>query len=91
MRQDLPQTCLSHVYESCSRSANSRKSIVLFWSPDCGYCQAMLNDLKAWEANPTNAAPKLLVVSSGTVEANKTLRFRSPIVLDQGFSGSGTA
>ena len=84
MRQDLPQTCLSHVYESCSRSANSRKSIVLFWSPDCGYCQAMLNDLKAWEADPTNATPKLLVVSSGTIGVGGKIK----VMVSDGFNSA---
>ncbi len=37
--------------------------LVLFWRPSCGFCQRMLNDLKAWEANPPTNAPKLLMVS----------------------------
>ena len=39
---------------------------VLFWNPGCGYCKRMLDDLKAWEANPPEGAPRLLVVSTGT-------------------------
>ncbi len=66
------------------------KVLVLFWNPGCGFCQQMLNDLKAWEVNPPDAAPKLLVVSTGTVEANRALGLRSPVVLDQTFS-SGAA
>jgi len=46
----------------------------------------MLDDLKDWEANPPEEAPKLLVVSSGTVAENKTMGLRSAVVLDQGFS-----
>jgi len=59
---------------------------VLFWNPGCGFCQQMLPDLKAWEANPPPGAPQLLIVSAGTVEANQALELRSPIVLDHGFS-----
>jgi peroxiredoxin len=61
-------------------------TLVLFWNPNCGYCKAMLNDLKAWEANPTEGAPKLVVFSSGTVEANRAMGLRSPVVLDDGFA-----
>ena len=42
--------------------------------------------LKAWEANPPEGAPRLLVVSTGTVEANQAEGLRSPVVLDQGFA-----
>jgi hypothetical protein len=46
----------------------------------------MLADLKAWEANPPDGAPKLLVVSQGIVEAIRAMGLRSPVVLDQGFT-----
>jgi len=56
---------------------------VLFWNPGCGFCRQMLDDLKAWEANPPAGAPKLLVVSTGTVDENRALGLRAPMVLDQ--------
>jgi len=63
-----------------------KKTLVLFWNPGCGFCQQMLDDLKAWEANPPKGAPKLLVVSAGTMEDNRAMGLRSTVVLDQGFS-----
>ncbi len=60
------------------------KTLVLFWNPGCGFCQRMLSDLKAWESKPPKGAPQLLVVSTGTVEANKAMELRSPVLLDQG-------
>ena len=61
-------------------------TILLFWNPGCGFCQRMLEDLKAWEAQPPADAPRLLIVSTGKVEANEALGLRSPILLDQGMS-----
>ena len=46
----------------------------------------MLADLKAWEAQPPREAPKLLVVSTGSVEVNQELGLRSPVLLDEGFT-----
>ena len=46
----------------------------------------MLGDLKAWETQPPDGGPKLLVVSTGPVEQNRAMGLRSPVVLDQGFS-----
>jgi methylamine dehydrogenase accessory protein MauD len=63
-----------------------KKTLVLFWTPQCGFCQQMLDDLKAWEADPPEGAPKLLVVSTGTVAENKAMGLRSTVVLDQNFS-----
>jgi methylamine dehydrogenase accessory protein MauD len=61
-------------------------TLVLFWNPACGFCQQMLDDLKAWERRPPQGAPRLLVVSTGTVEANQAQGLRSRVVLDEGFA-----
>ena len=63
-----------------------QSTAVLFWNPGCGFCQRMVEDIKAWEANPPVNAPKLLVVSTGEVERNREHVFTSPIVLDSGFN-----
>lgn len=60
-------------------------ALVLFWNPGCGFCSRMLDDLKASEADSPAGAPKLLVVSMGTVEANRAMELRSTVVLDEGF------
>src|SRR5206468_10420404 len=62
-----------------------RETVVLFWNPDCGFCQQMLPDLKAWETNAGKGGPRLLVVSSGGVEANRALGLRSTVVLEPSF------
>jgi thiol-disulfide isomerase/thioredoxin len=46
-------------------------TLVLFWSPRCGFCQPMLPDLKAWEAHLPEGAPQLLVVATGGVDENR--------------------
>jgi peroxiredoxin/uncharacterized membrane protein YphA (DoxX/SURF4 family) len=61
-------------------------TLMLFWSPDCGYCQDMLRNLKAWEAKPPKGAPQLYIISSGTATANKKQGLRSTVLLDEGFS-----
>jgi peroxiredoxin len=62
------------------------ESLVLFWNPGCGFCQQMLPELKEWEANSPEDAPKLLVVSAGAEEANKEMGLTSPVLLDQQFA-----
>jgi peroxiredoxin len=62
-----------------------RSTLVLFWNPGCGFCQQMLPDVKAWEAAPPRGSPALLVVSTGTAEANRMMKLRSAVVLDQRF------
>jgi len=57
-------------------------TLLLFWDPTCSFCQKMLADVKAWEAYPPQGAPKLLVISEATVEENRAMGLRSPIVLD---------
>jgi peroxiredoxin/uncharacterized membrane protein YphA (DoxX/SURF4 family) len=67
-------------------SFRGQKTLVLFWNPGCGFCQQMLPDLKEWEQNPPEAAPKLLVVSTGTKAANREMGLSSTVVLDQQFA-----
>ena len=62
------------------------QTLVLFWNPGCGFCQRVLEDLKVWEMQPPEGAPKLLVISTGTVEANQEMGLQSPVLLDQSFT-----
>ena len=61
-------------------------TVVLFWNPACGFCRRMLEGLRAWEAAAPIGAPRLLVVSTGSVEENRAMGLKSEVVLDQGFS-----
>ena len=62
------------------------ETLVLFWNPGCGFCKQMLPDLKEWEASAQEGAPRLLVVSAGSDEANEGMGLTSTVVLDQQFS-----
>lgn len=62
------------------------RTLVVFWSPDCTFCEKMIGELKRIEANPPPHAPQLLVVSKGSREANRAAGLRSPIVLDGDFA-----
>ncbi len=46
----------------------------------------MLADLKTSEAHPPKGAPKLLVVSTGSIEANRDMNLRSTVLIDQQMS-----
>jgi peroxiredoxin len=67
-----------------------QETLVLFWNPSCGFCAKMLPELKQWEEHRPAEAPQLLLVSSGTIEANRTMGLRAPVVLDDNFA-SGMA
>ena len=43
----------------------------------------MLPDLKEWEADLPQRAPKLLVVSTGTLENNIAMGLHSPVLVDE--------
>jgi peroxiredoxin/uncharacterized membrane protein YphA (DoxX/SURF4 family) len=63
-----------------------KETLLLFWNPDCGYCNRMLSDLKQWEAAAPGHAPRILIVSSGAAEANRKLELQSTVVLDRDFA-----
>jgi peroxiredoxin len=69
-----------------AKNFKGEETLLVFWNPGCGFCQQMLSDLREWEQNPPEEAPKLLVVSAGTEEANREQGLSSTVVLDQNFS-----
>jgi len=71
-------------------SYRGSNTLALFWNPGCGFCSAMLDELKAWEAGAPKGSPKLLVVSTGTPETNRAMGLRAAVLLDQSFSVAPT-
>jgi peroxiredoxin/uncharacterized membrane protein YphA (DoxX/SURF4 family) len=69
-----------------TKNFRGQQTLLLFWNPGCGFCQQMVADLREWEQNPPEDAPKLLVVSAGTQEANREQGLSSTVVLDQNFA-----
>ena len=63
-------------------------TVVLFWNPSCGFCKRMLPDLQAWTANPPEGAPKLVVVSQGSIPENQELQLQAPVLLGTGASAA---
>ncbi|MCO5220173.1 MAG: redoxin domain-containing protein [Thermomicrobiales bacterium] len=63
-----------------------KQALLVFWNPGCGFCKKMTDDLKAWENDKPAGAPELVLVSTGTAEANKAMGLSSVTVLDEGFS-----
>jgi thiol-disulfide isomerase/thioredoxin/uncharacterized membrane protein YphA (DoxX/SURF4 family) len=59
-----------------------RHSLLLFWNPSCGFCQKMLPDLKAWEADPPEGAPELVLISAGEAEVASQMGLASTVLLD---------
>jgi len=57
--------------------------VILFWNLGCGFCQQMLPELKNWESSKPEEAPRLLVVSTGAVDANRAMGLQATVVLDQ--------
>jgi peroxiredoxin len=82
--EEAPEVKLPDLEGNTVKLADFRgeETLVLFWNPGCGFCQQMLPDLKKWEVTSPEGAPKLLVVSAGSEEANKEMGLASPVLLD---------
>jgi thiol-disulfide isomerase/thioredoxin len=67
-------------------SVPDRDTLVLFWNPGCGFCAQMLDDLRSFERSAPPEAPRLVLISTGSVADNEGLALESPIALDDGFA-----
>jgi len=86
--EDAPEVKLPDLEGHIVKLADFRgeKTLLLFWNPGCGFCQQMLPDLKQWESEAPESAPRIVVVSAGSEEANREMGLTSPILLDQNFA-----
>lgn len=64
------------------RDVIARDTLILFWNPACGYCQAMLPALRTFDSSPPNGAPDLVVVTRGDIVANAAMNLTSSVLLD---------
>ena len=72
-----------------TKNFKGQQILLVFWNPGCGFCQQMLPDLKQWESEAPESAPRIVVVSAGSEEANREMGLTSPILLDQNFATGG--
>jgi peroxiredoxin len=63
-----------------------RKTLLLFWNPQCGACRAMLDEFKSWERKLNRATLGVLLVSTGTAEENRQQGIQSRIAQDDNFA-----
>jgi peroxiredoxin len=74
---------------SLRAAAAGAPHLMLFWSPTCGYCDAMLDEVRALERR--DDLPPLLLVATGDAAANRDQGLRSRTLLDRGFAVTGEA
>lgn len=74
--------------EITSEYFRGRKTLVAFWSLECGFCQKMIDDLREWDKAKGVDEPGLLVFSDGDVEGNLELGLESPVIIDKGHKTS---
>jgi len=81
---DIPNFSLPDVFDKNigSEDLRGKKTLIAFWSLNCGFCNQMLEDLRDWDKTKGVDEPNLLLVSEGKPEEHQTLDLRSPVVLD---------
>jgi peroxiredoxin/thiol-disulfide isomerase/thioredoxin len=62
--------------------------ILLFWSPNCGYCDHLIPDLHALEAAWPNDMPPMTLVARGSEEDNRAQGFGFRMLMDHDLSAS---
>jgi peroxiredoxin/uncharacterized membrane protein YphA (DoxX/SURF4 family) len=60
-----------------------QSSLLLFWNPACGFCQRILDEVRATDAEPPTNGPSLVVVSLGSEVDNRAMGLRAPTLADR--------
>jgi peroxiredoxin len=72
------------------------ETLLLFWNAACGFCQRMIEPLKAWETSDAAATRRLVIIARGDASATGAAGFRSTVLADpegslsQTFGANGT-
>jgi peroxiredoxin len=69
-----------------SANFDGNGTMLVFWNPACGFCQKMLPQLKAWGKAKSEIAPQLVLISSGSREANRAMGLSSTVLIDDKFA-----
>jgi peroxiredoxin len=71
-----------------SDDLRGKRTLAVFWSLTCPHCNAMMNDLKAWNDARDDKDPQLVVFSDGSKEDHADIGLNAPVVLDSGYKTS---
>lgn len=73
-----------------TESLRGKPTVLLFWNPGCGFCRRMVDQLRAWEAETKQGSsanvPRLVLIATGSAEANQAFAFDATILLDDSFA-----
>lgn len=85
--QELPEFKLEDISGKAvtPKDLVGKPTLITYWSPGCGWCQRMLDDLRDWDKTKGQDEPNLIVVSSGDAEKHKDMGLQSTILLDNDF------
>ena len=91
--QPAPDLTLLDINDNLIKLSDFRgtPTLLLFWSPSCTHCEAMLRDLLVWERKPPKGAPQLLVISTSGSKKDNMVGFKSTVVLDDSVSSYSAA
>jgi peroxiredoxin len=67
------------------RALRGRSVALIFWNPDCGFCERLLPDLKVWHESRSSRSAQPVLVSSGTQPDNRSLGLHMQIVIEESF------
>ena len=90
--QRVPDLTLPDLHGQATRLRDfrGRDTLLLFWNPSCVFCERMLPDLTAWEAQHQAGAPRLVLISSGSRAMREDTRLSALILLDEEFAAGAS-
>jgi peroxiredoxin len=86
--RDVPAFSLADLEGNVMTDADldGSPTLLVFWNPNCTYCVTMLEDLHRLEARRDDSKYRLVFISTGTSDANRSMNLHSRILMDSEFS-----
>lgn len=82
--EDVPEFSTENLDGSIvsTKDLTGRKTLLTYWSLNCGWCEKMLDDLREWDKTRGADEPELILLSSGEAEKHRELGLQSQIILE---------
>ncbi|MBK7393577.1 MAG: redoxin domain-containing protein [Chloracidobacterium sp.] len=66
-----------------SSQFKGKATLVAFWSPNCKYCEAMMDDIKEFDKARNGTEPNLVIFADGEKEEHLKLNLKAPMIVDE--------
>ena len=80
----VPDISVNDIHNNAFDSSyfKGKETLITFWSPNCSFCEAMMDEIKEWDSSRNVNDPNLVIFADGEQEEHIRLGLKVPMIVD---------